>query len=95
MTLFVGSFSEHGDLLNQWHAYTPNGIGFSIGYEYKRLKVLAEKQQFKIIKCVYQESEYDAILEELINLGGSLVNAGGYENGVMALFIGLYTLRLH
>src|ERR1700693_5963128 len=25
MTLFVGSFSEHGDLLSQWRAYTPSG----------------------------------------------------------------------
>ena len=28
MTLFVGSFSEEGDLLSQWRAYTSNGIGF-------------------------------------------------------------------
>jgi hypothetical protein len=90
--LFVGSFSEQGDLLSQWRAYTSNGVGFSIGFDYHYLKTLAEKQHFRIVRCVYQESEHDALLEELINLAGSLVRDGEHEDAVIAFFIGLYTV---
>jgi hypothetical protein len=89
---FVGSFSEHGDLLSQWRAYTPNGIGFSVGFEYEYLIGLAQKQQCRIVKCAYQESEHDAIVEELINLGGRLVNGGECEDAVTTFFLGFYSI---
>jgi hypothetical protein len=89
---FVGSFSEHGDLLSQWRAYTPNGIGFSIGFKYQYLIDLAEKQQCRLVKCVYQKAEHDVIVEELITLGGRLVNGGEYEDAVTAFFLGFYNV---
>ena len=36
--VFVASFSEDGDSLSQWRAYSPGGIGFSIGVEPKTLR---------------------------------------------------------
>jgi hypothetical protein len=91
MTLFVTSFSEHGDLLSQWRAYTQNGIGFSVGFEYDHLQKLAEAHNFSIIKCVYKESEHDLIVEEIIDVGRGLVEAGEEDNAVLAFFVGLVT----
>lgn len=90
MTLFVGSFSEQGDLLSQWRAYTSNGIGFSIGFEYDYLKRLAEKQQLRIIRCVYEESKHADIVEKLINLGTINVKDGESQAGEVVFFTGLY-----
>ncbi len=90
MTLFVGSFSEDGDLLSQWRAYTPNGIGFSVGFKYTYLKSLADNQEFRIVKCAYKQSEHDSILDELINIAGEAVTDGEYETAVEAFFIGLF-----
>jgi hypothetical protein len=39
---FVASFSEHGDRLSQWRAYSGNGVGFSIGFERNYLRAISE-----------------------------------------------------
>ena len=90
MTLFVGSFSEEGDLLSQWRAYGSSGIGFSVGFQYEYLRSLAEAQQFRILKCLYKESEHAALVEKLINLGTLNVKEGDTQAGEMTFFIGLY-----
>ncbi len=35
--VFVASFSELGDLLSQWRAYSTGGVGFSIGFSAKAI----------------------------------------------------------
>ena len=35
--VFVASFSEDGDSLSQWRAYSPGGLGFSIGFDAESL----------------------------------------------------------
>jgi len=89
LQLFVGSFSEQADLLSQWRAYTPNGIGFSIGFEYDHLKAMASNQKLEIMKCTYDRSEHDAIVEDLIRLGGTLVEDDVHKGALAAFFVGL------
>jgi hypothetical protein len=92
MTLFVGSFSEEGDSLSQWRAYTPNGIGFSVGFEFEHLKKLARPQLFQVMKCVYKDSEHDEILEELIKIAGRKIAGDGFDEAAVAdLIVGLFT----
>lgn len=50
---FVGSFSEEPDLLSQWRAYSGEGVGFSIGFDFARLGELAVKQDFRLFRCKY------------------------------------------
>ena len=88
-TSFVGSFSEDGDLLSQWRAYTPNGIGFSVGMEYQSLVALAASQDFRLIKCIYDSTEHDIILEELIVDSAALIKNGNTDNAVTGFIVRL------
>jgi|HubBroStandDraft_6_1064221.scaffolds.fasta_scaffold03031_4 hypothetical protein len=90
MTLLVGSFSEEGDLLSQWRAYTPNGVGFSTGFKYRSLQSLALEQKFRFIKCSYKESEHHEILNDLINEAGKRVTDGKFGDAVQTFFTGLF-----
>jgi hypothetical protein len=80
-TVYVGSFSEDGDSLSQWRGYTNNGIGFSVGFREADLQSLASKQNYRLVKCVYDENEQDEIISRLIKeteallVTGSLVKA--------------------
>jgi len=42
--IYICSFSREGDQLGQWRGYCNNGSGFSIGFDYKKLRILAENQ---------------------------------------------------
>src|SRR3990172_10406137 len=64
---FVGSFSENGDLLSQWRGYSRGGDGISLGFDSNRLKNLADKQGFQLVKCVYEPDEKRAIVDEFID----------------------------
>src|SRR6267378_2307536 len=58
MTIFVGSFSERRDSLSQWRAYTHNGIGFSVGFEYEYLNRCAQRQGYIIRRCNYDKDKH-------------------------------------
>jgi len=92
MTLFVGSFSENGDLLSQWRAYAPGGIGFSIGFKHKYLRSLAATQKFSFVKCSYSELDNAEILNQIINAGGQLVVNGDHRAAVESFFIALFKI---
>ena len=51
--IFVASFSEQGNLLSQWRAYSPLGKGVSLGFDPQCLDTMAQQQDYKIGKCVY------------------------------------------
>ena len=51
--IFVACFSEAGDLLSQWRGYCPDGIGFSIGFDYEELKTVASAQECFVGRCIY------------------------------------------
>jgi hypothetical protein len=65
--LFVFSLSEKGNLLSQWRGYTPLGAGVSIGFGQQMLQLLAQLNEFTLIKCVYEKKDQDNILYPLLD----------------------------
>lgn len=70
ISVFVASFSSCCDALSQWRAYAPYGSGFSIGFDFSKLKGRLANQNFKLVKCIYDESVQEekiktALLEAL------------------------------
>jgi hypothetical protein len=59
---FVGSFSEHGDLLSQWRSYGEEASGFSVGVRYDDLLPHLRRQGFVLRRCVYApEVKHDLV----------------------------------
>ena len=65
--IYVISFSEAGDLLSQWRAYSGGGPGFSLGFSYNDLTYVAQRQHFHIGRCIYNESLQEKLIEELLD----------------------------
>jgi hypothetical protein len=80
-SFFVSSFSERGDLLSQWRAYCPEGIGFSIGFSYDQLLPALKKEQpnARLVKCIYNEEEQIQIVDELLARALTQVNKDHLE----------------
>ncbi len=51
--LYVGSFTENGNLLSQWRGYCPPSRGVSIGFRAADLSESAQQQGFSIGRCIY------------------------------------------
>ena len=66
INIFATSFSEHGDLLSQWRAYTTDYGGYSIGFSYEKLQAALKKQGFKIAPCVYSKRKQERLIDELL-----------------------------
>lgn len=64
--LFVGSFTENGNLLSQWRGYCPPGKGVSIGFSPSVITAAVKRQSFLIGKCVYDRKAQDDIVERLL-----------------------------
>ncbi|MFQ9247050.1 MAG: DUF2971 domain-containing protein [Clostridium paraputrificum] len=66
--VLISCFSEEKDILSQWRAYGNDGMGVSIGFDYKLLKLL-EKGENKIWveKVLYKENQQKALLDSCIN----------------------------
>jgi len=65
--IFLACFSEVGDLLSQWRGYCPEGIGFSIGFDYQELEAVAIAQECFIGRCIYDMDTKNNLLEEIID----------------------------
>lgn len=72
--IFVACFSEVGDLLSQWRGYCPNSIGYSIAFDPAQLQDCMLRQQFRLLRCVYDETQQHAIVKELIDSAGGLID---------------------
>ena len=80
--VFVTSFSEVGDSLSQWRAYSPGGIGFSIGFNAKaiaqgRVDLSGDEPLPALVRLArvrYLSEDADSNLDEILNfaeiLGG-------------------------
>jgi len=66
LNIFVCSFSEEGDLLSQWRAYSANGTGYSLGIHYNDLSSLIQGQNFKLVKCIYDINDQKVIIRNLL-----------------------------
>lgn len=65
--VFVGSFSEAGNLLSQWRSYCPQWQGVSIGFAARNIKALATNQGFTLVKCIYDPAEHRALASDIAN----------------------------
>ena len=64
--IYVGSFSEKGDLLSQWRAYGSSTSGYALGFNCEKLVEIARSQGFHLSKCIYDRKIQEKIIGELI-----------------------------
>ncbi len=64
--IYVGSFSEKGDLLSQWRAYGSNSSGYALGFNCEKLVDVAKSQGFYLSKCIYDTNVQEGIIYDLI-----------------------------
>ena len=65
VNICIFSFSEERDLLSQWRGYCGGGAGYSIGFEASTL-IRPEWMNFRVMPCVYDNQEQNAIVREII-----------------------------
>ncbi|MBL7186218.1 MAG: DUF2971 domain-containing protein [Phycisphaerae bacterium] len=73
--VYVCSFSEEEDDLNQWRAYCPQG-GFSVGLLKSKLGRVAKRQGFDLDRCVYGSDEQTSMITDAIR---SVISEGDRE----------------
>lgn len=64
--VYICCFSAKDDLLSQWRGYCPNGLGFSIGFDFDTLKLIGQRQGFRLAPCLYKPQEQQEIIRRLI-----------------------------
>jgi hypothetical protein len=57
---YVASFSEQGDLLSQWLAYSGAGNGYAVGFGDGHFSA-ARLSGFTLVRCVYEEQEQQTL----------------------------------
>lgn len=67
VNICVSCFSENGDSLSQWRAYGGRNGGFSIGYVGSYLKEVAERNQFLMVRCIYDQSEQEHVISQFLD----------------------------
>jgi hypothetical protein len=85
----VCSFSEDGDILSQWRAYSGGGAGFSIGFSGQFLRAASEGQGFWLVKCIYDEADQRswmrALITDVLNENTQEELSGGRDEGTRIL----------
>lgn len=98
ISICVASFSEHGDDLSQWRAYS-KGVGYSIGFSYDALVEAATAAGWILAPCVYGEHEQKklmtALLEEALaeterQPRNKFEEAMRYKGGNIAFYLNRY-----
>ena len=65
---YIFSLSRKKDDLSQWRSYCPQEGGFSIGFDYKRLVSLLDKNEgYVITKCIYDSEMKHAFIKSLFD----------------------------
>ncbi len=75
--VFVGSYTEEGNLLSQWRGYCPHGSGVSIGFNPEKLIISTKPHSFMIGKCIYDNDHKIALAKQLIDVVVSVANERG------------------
>jgi hypothetical protein len=65
--LFGASFRSNGNLLSQWRGYSSVGKGVSIGFNPNYILTCARGQSFQLGKCIYDASEQEPLIEQVVN----------------------------
>ncbi|KAB1076692.1 DUF2971 domain-containing protein [Methylobacterium soli] len=63
---YVASFSVNGDILSQWRGYN-GGFGFSIAFDRDLVQKIANGQNFKLSKVLYDSNQHWQIIDMLFN----------------------------
>ena len=64
----VASFCAHSDLLSQWRAYGAEAKGVALGFSGSFLKDIANRGIVRTWKCVYERTQHEAIIRELVEM---------------------------
>jgi hypothetical protein len=65
--VYVSSFTEKGDQLSQWRAYSPPSGGFAIGFKSKSLTDLTGSNPDRFLaRCTYETSSQEELIRNLI-----------------------------
>jgi hypothetical protein len=59
---FIFSMTENPDQLSQWRGYCGLG-GYSIGFDLPTLQEIAKKQNFRLVKCIYDDAKKVELIE--------------------------------
>ncbi|CAA0087642.1 Uncharacterised protein [Zhongshania aliphaticivorans] len=78
--LFGASFRSNGNLLSQWRGYSAVGKGASLGFNPVTVAACAEKQQFRMGRCIYDRQEQLALINKVLD--SVEVLADGIADGV-------------
>lgn len=62
LSVYVASFSEDGDSVNQWRSYCPEGFGYNIGFDGDLLRTSAARHGFTLGPCTYIDSKKRALI---------------------------------
>ena len=63
--VYAFCLSTARDDLSQWRAYCPDGVGYCLGFEPRRLAALTTSQGCKLVKCDYDDSSKSGRVREL------------------------------
>lgn len=71
---YISCFSENGDMLSQWRAYTNDGLGVSIGFDVNSLPSFDRqimmhsdpKECISTKKVIYDENMLDKVIKDMI-----------------------------
>lgn len=66
LNVFIGSFTENGDLLSQWRAYGSSEGCFSLGFKSAMLVEEANNNNFSLSKCIYDPELQERIIDSLV-----------------------------
>lgn len=62
---FIFSMTQNPDQLSQWRGYCGLG-GYSIGFNKSSLRQLCGTSSFRLEKCIYDDSEKERLIDEVI-----------------------------
>ncbi|EJG2012304.1 DUF2971 domain-containing protein [Vibrio parahaemolyticus] len=77
INLCVCSLSENGDLLSQWRGYSNKMGGYSVGFKLNEIKLIAKRNKFDLLKCIYDEEEQKKKVVSVIKKAISFVDKDG------------------
>lgn len=79
--LFAASFRSNGNLLSQWRGYSSLGKGVSIGFDPDQLLRCAQRQSFQIGRCIYEPTEQNRLIKQVVDSVEELAVEYAYEHG--------------
>src|SRR5262249_51767829 len=65
--LFLGCFTEQGNLLSQWRGYCRTGNGVSLGFDAGALVATLTKNKYRIGKVIYAKDKKEEIVHRTVD----------------------------